>query len=550
MSQSHVIPAELLERLAKAEGHINGVERRLWEQTERAIWSGRQAMARAAESWLRLHDALDALPPLTRSLPADTLQQRLDELDRAAPGTALAAPLAQIAAAETAIRAEPFPPSDPGIDRDALTEGLARQHRYLDALRLLLRAVEDAIADRYLTLRPGDWAWLPGGHLGRMTTRPGLSGWFLVPAVAMNSPFEAMKGWLLTHPAINNVDPGPNRPIGSPSYYYLVDAHRHWRKAGRLLRRDWSTLSSVLAAHDHALDAAARAWRIEQDPGAHFWSTPYPTDTLRGFADRAPPMIAEPLLQALRISETLRNHTISSFRRPPTDWRVRALDMLDVLRSGFAMLADALKSDVDLAVGDWVQSPGLRPARLAHRDGERLVIDLSGHGIEVVGLFECPLQRVPRATQAPATEGRWHRRWLWFASHQGACGGRTICVCCGLPGIEADTADKASCLLCGWRHDGGSLDPQRPNFRCEGLTLAFGRFRIEALGHAVIQQDRPGRALGTSDPCVLAGRHRLVVALDAMVDGWVPPGSSGDRLDTLWSALHAALHTYSEETQQ
>ena len=44
-----------------------------------------------------------------------------------------------------------------GLKREALEAGLARKYRYLNALRDLKRGVEDAIAERFVDLRPGDW---------------------------------------------------------------------------------------------------------------------------------------------------------------------------------------------------------------------------------------------------------------------------------------------------------------------------------------------------------------------------------------------------------
>jgi hypothetical protein len=44
----------LLERIEKADGHINAAERKLWHETDRGLWSARQAKARIGEVWMWL----------------------------------------------------------------------------------------------------------------------------------------------------------------------------------------------------------------------------------------------------------------------------------------------------------------------------------------------------------------------------------------------------------------------------------------------------------------------------------------------------------------
>ncbi|MCG6941612.1 MAG: hypothetical protein LJE69_10220 [Thiohalocapsa sp.] len=45
LPQGAALRQALLERLVKADGHINAAERKLWHDTDRGLWSARQAKA-------------------------------------------------------------------------------------------------------------------------------------------------------------------------------------------------------------------------------------------------------------------------------------------------------------------------------------------------------------------------------------------------------------------------------------------------------------------------------------------------------------------------
>lgn len=159
-SPAFALRQELLERLVKADGHINAAERRLWHETERGLWSARQAMARVAEVWLVLSGELAELPPVERYLKKDVMHARL-QAAAAMPKQSVLESLWQDAmVAEDAILAAPFlmlstPLSDP--DRAALDDGLGRQDRYIKALRGLVHVTESAFAEHFIALRPGNW---------------------------------------------------------------------------------------------------------------------------------------------------------------------------------------------------------------------------------------------------------------------------------------------------------------------------------------------------------------------------------------------------------
>lgn len=250
-----------------------------------------------------------------------------------------------------------------------MTAGLARQYRYLDALRSLSKAVEDEIANRYVTLRPGDWARLPDGHVGHLIERPGLSGWFFVPDIALDNPGEARKGWRLPNPRIQRVEPGPDTPIAAPAYYWLLDAHRGRQGAVRLAEKDWAMISDLCATLNTALDAAAKAWLTKVDPGNRSvsWEHPYVKQHMSRFAEVAPAALAAPLQEAVDRIDALSLAFINNWRRSPPGWREEVTDIFRLVGDGITGLAEALADQVELAPGQWVDVLPLGPGRLVHR---------------------------------------------------------------------------------------------------------------------------------------------------------------------------------------
>lgn len=89
---------------------------------------------------------------MERYLKKDVLQQRLQVWSRPEVPEPLAAVLTELATAEQAIRAEPFPVnlSTPLSDgqRKLLYAGIDRQNRYKKALYDLQVAVDDVVAER------------------------------------------------------------------------------------------------------------------------------------------------------------------------------------------------------------------------------------------------------------------------------------------------------------------------------------------------------------------------------------------------------------------
>ncbi len=540
------IPAELTERMTKADGHINAAERRLWYETDRALWSGHQAVARLAEAWFKLQGQIQDLPPLEKYLPRDLMADRIDAFAKAVKAPALAACFQDILEAEAAVLAEPFS-QPPDEDRAGLEAGLARQYRYIGGLRDLVRLVEDEIAARHVTLRRGDWVSLPDGSLARLIDRRGLTGQFLVPELAMTSPPQAFRLYSLRFARIETPPPPSAPPIGAPAYYWLLEADPRRQQCGRMIAADWVTMSDLCARLHGLLDAGAKAWWSTFDPGTNRvnWSLDYAQQHIPPLSGKAPAAITTSLNDALRRIEDLNRDAIGAFGRMPSGWRARAEEILALAQEGLTGLEDLLQQEVDLAVGEWVDLSRFGAGRIVQRDRERLVIDLGWRGVRVVSLFRTEFQRTAapdEATPIPDTEPDWHHlRWLWFACQPWACHGLAPCPCCGLPGVRNGAAE--ACRLCGWVHDGQDFDPHRPSVVHPGLDLALARRRFAALGYAVgVADEPPGRQAAWLNPFVLARKRRLVAALDRLAAGNALDGEDGQRtIDLLWRQFERSL---------
>ena len=179
------LPEAVMERLRKADGHINGAQRKLdFREVERGIWSARQAKARLAEAWLWLNEAGVELPPLERYLARSVVRERLKAFQRAPKSDLMVAAWEEAEAAEQAVREVKLPAltGRPNIvDRTLLKDYLSRRYRFVDALRGIRHVVEDAVAKRFLNLRRGDWVRLENGDVGRVQRLKGLAVRIFVP---------------------------------------------------------------------------------------------------------------------------------------------------------------------------------------------------------------------------------------------------------------------------------------------------------------------------------------------------------------------------------
>jgi len=112
----------------------------------------------------------------------------------------------------------------------------------------LVQEVEVAIADRYVTLRIGDWVKLPRVGSGQVLDRQGLSVRFLVPSIALTVPDEPIKGYHFGYLHLEPVALGADRPVGPPGYYWLLAANRRWRVVERIAEGDWGRIPDFSVA--------------------------------------------------------------------------------------------------------------------------------------------------------------------------------------------------------------------------------------------------------------------------------------------------------------
>lgn len=515
-----MIPEDLTERLSKADGHLNAADRRLWDETERAMWSAHQAVARLAEVWFRLDGSRDALPLVEKYLPREAMAGLLADFTPACENGPLAAAWRDVTAAEAAILAEPLDEVDRDI-KDALEAGRARKGQYLAALRGLKHAVEKRVAERYITLRAGDWFRLHDGQIGRLVALDGLSAHFLLPRLAEESAAKGMRAYGLGYARLEAVARPDDMPLGSPAYHWLREAGRRRCAAWKAVAADPSRGFDVYGALDAALDAAAKAWWASAEPAARrapwSYSDARHIDHMPGIV---PTDIREPLQEALARTQDLYRAAIAAGNAVTAVMRDEAQGVLDLLDRALAALEEHLDQEIELTPGEWVSIPDRGRGRLILRAGRFIVVDLGRQGVVAGPLLLIPLRHAATPVEAEAAAADPpHTRWLWFACHPQAWCGRTLCPCCGLPGV---LEDGAACDLCGWRHDGGSFDPHRPNWLHDGLDLALARRRFQALGHAVPPAGPPSR-------------RRLVAALDDLAShDAADDGERNARIEELW----------------
>lgn len=527
----------LLERLQKADGHINAAERKLWHETERGLWSAHQAKARLAEICLWLEQPPVELPALERYLPQALLQQRLEEFAQASKSARLEEAWAETAATETAIRAEPFPPSrselPPARQRDLLNAGLARQRRLYNALRQLANVVEEEFAQRYLSVRPGDWLRIDGRQPGCVISLQGLRARLLYPDAELD---QTTHSFHLAYVRAIRCAPPADNPITVPGYYPLVFAANKLEKTRQFLQKPrlfgFETVRDALLT---ALGGAARAFWLTWAPASPAAAYPLRArEALHELEAVAPAPIAEPLLGCLHRLEELSGWR---GRLPPSDrdlvWAKQLSEAAALAELGLTALEASLEPRIDLTEGDWIRYSDLETGRLAYRNGTRLILDLGERGVAEARLFRDFVQRVaPSADGETSRQAAWRARWLWFSHNTAARGDRHICPCCGLPGI---VAAAAACRTCGWLHDGGDYDPNRRNCWNPDLTLALGRQRFAALGYAAIPAEAGD---DWHAPLTTARRLRLVAALDALVAESVAGNDPRlERIATLWRSL-------------
>ena len=413
------VPDFAKERLRKALGHINATERKLWHDTDRGLWSAKQTKAQLAEAWLWLEDGTE-FPPIERHLAREVVQARLEAFEKAPMSVAVRAAWAEVGTAEQAILKAKFPLLNSPMtnpQQEALEAGLARKHRYLNALRDLERGVEDVIAERFVDLRPGDWMQVKGGPMGRVLGLEGLTvrlfelgadsifeldvdseeleGEDSLNYVVLDDWEDRIRRYTLLYAAITRVQPPEHPPITEPSYYWMLSAHAGLRNISCLVRNaDWLVLADVDRMLSEVLDSAAKAWWTTFAPGGRYvvWSS-HSEQNVERLERRAPSAVSAPLNHCLRNLRTLTEKRISALPSEPVNWRSEIEKLLPLAEKALAALEPILASRVDIAVGDWVLS-NHGGGCIAARDGTKLIVDLGHHGLREVELFREFLQRI------------------------------------------------------------------------------------------------------------------------------------------------------------
>ncbi len=394
----------LLERLAKANGHVNAAERKVWAETERGLWSGRQAMARVVEVWLVLSGQLTELPPAGRYLKKDLLRTRLEEASAMPKPSKLATLWREVTLAEEAICGMPFPMLSTPLSKSELDElhaGLERQRRYIYALRELVLFVESEFADRFLALQPGDlvnikdvalanhlslngFLWhakriYESGVTGIVFMFQGLTAWVFYPLVAEVDWNEAVRHYDLIHKPVTHVGPTANSVIRTPSYYWLMYAGICLRQAKAfLIKQGEGGLPDICDALFDALDAMAKAWWLSFAPGQAPLGWRHRTSEFVYALERAAPgEIARPLSKSMRRVEALSQwHLEPQSENNEPERRLQLAVVLEAIKPVLGRLEALVEPRIDLAVNDCVLLYGCMPARITKRDGLRLWLDM------------------------------------------------------------------------------------------------------------------------------------------------------------------------------
>lgn len=385
----------LLERIEKADGHINAAERKLWHETDRGLWSARQAQARIGEVWLWLnHYRTDALPDVERYLDRETTDERLAGFADAEKSERLAAAWAGIDHAEHAIIDDPFPELTraPGTDaeRTALLSGISRKDRYIAALRACLAVVEDAFAERFVAVRQGTWLRLHDGALGRVVSRRGLRIDVFMPERAWSDPREAHRAYVLRLARIEVLSEPSIATIGIPAYYWLCHAHAAHRAVRSLLKDDnGQDVKAVAYALGAATDAAAKVWLSQflPDHAGIYWSGAL-RQNIEALGDGAPRGFSRSLRRVWKLVETLSGSArlLRGEKRP--SWPLKVAVAAESLPPILGELGDALQGQVRIPDGARVIVAGARVGEVVSRQGKRLSIRLpQGEEMEL-SLFE------------------------------------------------------------------------------------------------------------------------------------------------------------------
>ncbi len=345
-----------LQRLDWAHGHINAIERKLWYDTDRGVWSANQAKARIAEILLWLRDGLNEISS-ERYIHKSKLPELVNVLEGIIPSSS---PLLDVKESEAAILTEPFPILRGTLnheERQALNLGIALQDRYINALRGLLEVAEDAVAKRFLALQAGDWLRLLDGNSAVVCSVHGLSVRVFIPAWATGDLLQAMQLYWLVRARLVPIAP-QNLPVLEPAHYWLSLSHNLLQSARHHLH-DSDDLKVVRDVLTQALDAAAKSWWLANAPGER--QVTWGHSQLRNvhlLHGKAPHAVTETLCSAANSIEHLsRSESYERIGELNGSWALQLAVMIEAL----GRVLKNLESDLSLS-----------PSSLAWQKGRRL----------------------------------------------------------------------------------------------------------------------------------------------------------------------------------
>lgn len=308
--------AACLQRLQKAGGHINAVDRYLWVDKERGMWSGNQAKARIVEVLQMLRDSPDPFggndpfPEVERYLPHEVLHTLLSEFDALLPASQV---VQELADAERDVLDKDFLQCGSrkltAEEHEELTAGIARSRRYQEALHASLKLAEAAVTQRYLRLKPGDWLHLGRGEHVYALDIQGLTVQVFNSMDARQGCRASIARYDLIYSKARPADPLPG--FLGPAYYAHSQARRELECIGRLLREN-ATPQALRDQMIRVLVSLARTWWLIHEPGHLGLVSDHPYLSLvKKLEGRAAPAIAAPLCgMANRVEE------ISGWKNP------------------------------------------------------------------------------------------------------------------------------------------------------------------------------------------------------------------------------------------
>lgn len=340
--------AACLQRLEKAGGHINAVDRYLWGDKERGMWSGNQAKARIVELLRMLRDAPDPrggddpFPEVERYLPREVMHTLLSGFDAVLPASQV---VQEMADAERDVLDKEFlqygAQNLTPQEHEELIAGIARSRRYQEALHAALKVAEAAVTQRFLQLRSGNWLHLGRGEHVYVLDIQGLTVQVFNPMDARHDSRETITRYDLIYSKARPADPLPG--FLGPEYYAHSQARRELEYIWRMLR-EYASPQTRRDQMIRVLVALARTWWLIHEPGHLGLVSDHPYLSLaKELEGRAAPAIAAPLCgMAKRVEEISGWATPCRVVHPEDSWNLEFAVMAAALGKVVAALDEEM----------------------------------------------------------------------------------------------------------------------------------------------------------------------------------------------------------------